>query len=119
MTPLPLLLLAQADQPADAGQVGWIVGLGAAATVVGALVGLGTLGRWLLRALDRRITLQTAGLKRVERAVATSNGATAGELLETTHATVEHLRGLADANRVRIDALDARLDRHIITGHRE
>ena len=90
-------------------------GLAGVAVTLGAI---GTAMGWGYRRLREWIQRTAAAAERAADAVATSNGRTLGMVAEDTAAVVVEIRKLADANRVRLDALEARLDRHIITGHR-
>lgn len=87
--------------------------------LIGAIgTGLGFLYVKLRRWVQRAAAESKAETRQVRDQVAVSNGHKLGELAEATAADVRTLRTMADANRARVDALDARLDRHIIAGHR-
>lgn len=111
LPPDPGQWLSQAQDAGDA--MTWADFLTAATQVVVLLTAIVAaywgLRRWVQRAAaESRVTA---------RQLATSNGHTAGQLVESTAAEVTQLRQIADANRVRLDALDARLDRHLTAGH--
>ena len=114
---VPLLVALAAQDPV--GTSSWPEIAGGLAAVATLLTILGGALALYVRYVVRRESgpARRAAQKAVEQ-TATSNGHSAGELIEATAATVEQLRRMADANRARIEALDARLDRHIIAGHR-
>lgn len=104
------LLLAQ-PEPVETSLTWPEIATGIAAVVVVASGLLAALGVWVRHVVRREA-------EPARQQLATSNGHTVGELAESTSATVTELRRMADANRARVDALDARLDRHIVAGHR-
>lgn len=106
-----LVTLAQ-DQP-DTGQVGWIVGLGAAGTVVGILAGLVLLAR----AVRTWVRDQAAQVAATAKQVETTNGRTLGQLAESTATKVDELSGMARDNRTLIVDVQRRLDEHMVRGH--
>lgn len=107
-------MLAEMAQPGGPGLTWPEIAGGVAAVLVALSIAMAA-GAWWVRHVAHR---EAAPARQAAHQLATSNGHTAGELLESTAATVQQLKQIADANRVRIDALDARLDRHIVSGHR-
>lgn len=105
-----------AQEVADA--VGWADAIRLAGMVVALLAGLSGLGWALSRRIKNEAKVAALAAEDARRQVATSNGHTAGQLIESTAAEVSQLRQAADANRARLDAVDVRLDRHIVHGHR-
>lgn len=115
MPPLPLdpgWLLAQAQ---DAGDGMTWADLLTAATQVVVLLSAIVAAYWGLRRWVQRAARDSEA---TARQVRTSNGKTLASYVEATSEEIVELRRLADANRIRIDAIDARLDRHIVSGHR-
>lgn len=106
---LTLALLAQ-DQPAETGQVGWIVGAGAAGSAMVVLLGL----LEIARRIRRWVRDQAA---QVHQAVDTTNGRTLGQTAKDTADAVDELAGLARDNRTLITDVQRRLDEHIVRGH--
>lgn len=104
-----LALLAQ-DQPAETGQVGWIVGAGAAGSAMVVLLGLLEIARRLRRWVREQAAQQLQALD-------TTNGKTLGQTARATNEKVDELTGMARDNRTLIHDIQRRLDEHIVRGH--